>query len=128
MFLVCEECYQKVDSELKRIKEFRACEQRDVIKWCSKDSFLYRFLNSALRTEDIDSLYIFRGYIIDLCSAIERKQDQQRQQSDLFPTNEKCYRGQIMFETEFNRIKESIDQLVLVNSFFSASLDRKVTL
>lgn len=126
MLLVCEECYQKFEHELQKIKEFRECEPRDAIQWYSKNSFLYRLLNLALRTEDIDNLYTFRGYIIDLCSAIEWKQDQQRQQPDLFSRSNKCYRGQIMFESEFHRIKESIGQLVSVNSFFSASLDRKI--
>jgi len=128
MLRFCEECYREDKIELQKIQEFRVCQSRDVIRWYSKDSFLYRLLNTALRTEDVDDLYRFRGYIIDLCYAIECKQNQQRRQSDVFPTSGKCYRGQIMLESEFNRIKDSIGQgqLILVNSFFSASLDKNI--
>jgi hypothetical protein len=34
--------------------------------WYSRDSFLYGMLNKALRTQDIDTLFLFRFFIRDI--------------------------------------------------------------
>ncbi|CAF1342459.1 unnamed protein product [Didymodactylos carnosus] len=67
---IIEFCREKcVDNqtELKVIEEFKdyydAC---NAIFWYTRDTFLYRLLNKALREQDIDALYSLRYFIKDL--------------------------------------------------------------
>ena len=72
----CQHYYRGNREELKNIDEFaRTYTENDTIYWYTKQSFIYRLCNKALRTEDIELLYIFRYYIQDLCKhlAIEHK-------------------------------------------------------
>lgn len=120
---ICIEWCRKRNISLNLVDEFLNSQPHDAIKWYSRDCFLYRLVNETLRKEDIDDLYLLRGYITILCLEIE----QQRQCPDsLSISSWKCYRGQIMSEWEWSRLRESIGQLVSVNSFFSASLDENV--
>ena len=120
---MCVEWCRKRSVPSNMVDEFINSPPHDAIKWYSKNCFLYRLLNEALRKEDIDDLYSLRGFIIVLCSEIE----QQRQYLDSVSVSSgKCYRGQVISEWELSRLKESIGQLVSVNSFFSASLDENV--
>ena len=118
MIRACKEHCHGNEIRLQILKGFGDSGPSDAIKWYTKDSFLYRLLNEALRTEDTDMLHLFRKFIIDLHSQIKQKQ---RQHSFSTP-NMKVYRGQAMFKSELERLLNSIGHLVSVNSFFSASL------
>ncbi|CAF3374732.1 unnamed protein product, partial [Rotaria sp. Silwood2] len=53
--------------EQKKIDEFeQTYRSKDVIKWYTKDSFLYRLWNRSFRTNDIDQITNFSPYTIDL--------------------------------------------------------------
>ncbi|CAF1362808.1 unnamed protein product [Adineta steineri] len=74
MLDMCRDYYKNNKQELKKIEEFQntyTCNK--AIEWYTHDCFLYKLLNKALRTEDIDLLFTFRFFIIDLCSAIEQE-------------------------------------------------------
>jgi hypothetical protein len=44
--------------QLRMIEEFRQTyKPEDVIKWYTRETFLYRLLNQALRTENIDTIF-----------------------------------------------------------------------
>ncbi|CAF1313106.1 unnamed protein product [Didymodactylos carnosus] len=67
----CQEYYHGDIQELQSIKEFdKTYKSSDAIKWYTKDCFLYKLVNIALRTEDIDQLYTFGFFIADLCSSL----------------------------------------------------------
>ncbi|CAF1005706.1 unnamed protein product, partial [Didymodactylos carnosus] len=92
------------------------------IEWYTRDSFVYRLINHAFRTEDIALWYLFRFYIIDLCKQLEsvhRIQQQQQQKTDCCL---KLYRGQSqMPSAELNYLKDNIGRLVSTNGFLSTS-------
>ncbi|CAF1136741.1 unnamed protein product [Adineta steineri] len=74
MLDMCRDYYKQNKPELKKIKEFQQTYTRDkAIEWYTDECFLYKLLNKALRTEDIELLFTFRFFIIDLCSAIEQE-------------------------------------------------------
>jgi hypothetical protein len=40
------------------------------IQWYTRNYFVYKLVNQAVRTEDIDTLYTDRFYIVDLCVCV----------------------------------------------------------
>ncbi|CAF0983005.1 unnamed protein product [Didymodactylos carnosus] len=66
------DCYRSNSIELRMIEQFRMTYTIDkAAEWYTDDSFIYRLIDKALRTEDIELLYLFRFYIVDLCSQLE---------------------------------------------------------
>lgn len=116
----CSDYYRTNQIELKKIELFRNKYTSDkAIEWYTRDSFVYRLVNKALRTEDIDLLYLFRFYIIDLCSQLEQESRNRGNDIEVFV----LYRGQQISTDEFNRLKENIGVLISINGFFSSSHD-----
>ncbi|CAF1292548.1 unnamed protein product, partial [Rotaria magnacalcarata] len=85
------------------------------IEWYCKDSFVYRLLNRALRTENIDVIYKFRFFITDLHFQL-RPLDRQCSNQ---PT--KVYRSQKMSINEIKILEENQNGLISINNFFSTS-------
>jgi len=116
----CSDYYRTNKVELKRIELFRSNYTSDkAIEWYTRDSFVYRLLNKALRTEDIDLLYLFRFYIIDLCSQLEQESKRKTVNTETFT----LYRGQQMPKEEFDKLQANAGVLISVNGFFSTSRD-----
>ncbi|CAM4852394.1 unnamed protein product, partial [Rotaria magnacalcarata] len=80
--------------------------------WYTRDSFVYRLLNKALRVQNIDLLFLFRFFIRDI-----EVQLKQYQCSSLV----RVYRGQLMSTDELDQLKMSLGEYISVNSFFSLS-------
>jgi hypothetical protein len=91
--------------EKERLIKFRA------LWWYLRESFLYRLLNKALRTQDIHLLFIFRFFIRDI-----QQQLKQLQSADL----KFVYRVQLMTIEEFDNLQKSVG--------LSTSLNRPYTL
>ncbi|CAF1156907.1 unnamed protein product [Didymodactylos carnosus] len=117
------------DTELARIDDFelnyRNC---DAIRWYTKDSFLYRLLNSTLRHSDINAIFDFRSYILDLYDQLTIVHlDYLRS----LPTTNKlstAYRGQLMHINEIELLEKNIDRQILFNTFVSSSQSCDVAL
>ena len=120
----CQVYYQFDQSELKNIDEFKNnyCRGK-AIEWYTKESFVYKLLNKALRTEDIELIYSFRFFIIDLCGEIEEEYFK-RQHHEVV----KVYRGQAVSIEELNKWKKNLGTIISFNSFFSTSLDMNLSL
>ena len=76
MLIACKEYCHGNEERLRILETFGESDPEDAIKWYTKESFLYRLLNEALRTEDTDTLHLFRRFIVHLCSQIKQKQRQ----------------------------------------------------
>lgn len=97
----------------------------DAIVWYSKQSFVYRLVNKALRTEDIDVLYRFRVYITDLRTRLaEEHQILREQQSRSIRSSLiRLYRGIKMTREEILQMRDNIGGLISMNGFCSTSRD-----
>jgi hypothetical protein len=85
--------------------------------------FCFRFINKALRTEDVDVLYQFRFYIIDLSEQLELKFMQLKAtQKEVL----KLYRGLKLSYDEVANFQRSIGNLISTNGYLSTSSDRSV--
>jgi tetratricopeptide (TPR) repeat protein len=112
--------YEGNKKELAVVEEFSKTYSRDnVIKWYTRESFVYRMLNKALRVQNIDLLFLFRFFILDL-------QDELYKYRCLSPVH--LYRGQVMSKEEVEILKNSVGNLISINSFLSTTVDRYVAL
>ncbi|CAF0720494.1 unnamed protein product [Rotaria sp. Silwood1] len=124
MVSTCRNYYRGNLTELKNIDDFdRTYKSDDAIPWYTKETFVYKFINKALRTEDIDVLYQFRFYIMDLSEQLEKKFDELRKkQKDIL----RLYRGSKLSADEVENFQQSIGNLISTNGYLSTSSERSV--
>ncbi|KAG0419034.1 hypothetical protein DMUE_6384, partial [Dictyocoela muelleri] len=87
--------------------------------WYTQDSFVYRLFNKALRKKNLSLLLLFRFLINDIESELDKHR---------CLTSIRVYRSQWMSKKEFELLKDSIGQLMSVNSFLWTNLIRKSAL
>ncbi|CAF1321851.1 unnamed protein product [Adineta ricciae] len=115
---LCRKEYYDNNTQLGIVQEFEENYSSDrSLWWYTKETFLYRLLNKALRVQNIDLLFLFRFFIRD----IERELNQHRCLTSLL-----LYRGQLMSNKELQVLKDSIGQLISMNSFLSTSINRSL--
>ncbi|CAF1514258.1 unnamed protein product [Adineta steineri] len=124
MLNMCRGYYKNNKQELKNIEEFKNTYTRDkAMEWYTDECFLYKLLNKALRTEDIELLFTFRFFIIDLCSVIEEENQFLKNNGTLT-----LYRGTQIPNEELEKIKENIGKTISTNGFLSTSRNINVSL
>lgn len=107
--------------ELNKINEFaRDYRSTNSILWYTNDSFVYRLLNRAFRTQDIRIIFTFRFFILDLYRQLA---DEARGAMTL---SKKAFRGQFLPVEELNIIRNSIGGLISTNTFLSTTTDSSV--
>jgi tetratricopeptide (TPR) repeat protein len=123
----CRTVYADNPSQLAIIEEFeRDYKANDAILWYTKECFLYKMINKALRTQDIETLYNMRTFLRHLHQQLLR----------LYPKNDKTqstpiltlYRGQRMSIGEFEKLKNNEGGLLSVSNFLSTSESRELAL
>ena len=116
---LCKDEYKGNKVEERRIDEFkRTYTPETSIEWYTKDCFVYRILNKALRFQDIDVLVAFRFFIRDVYQQLTKLQ--QDQKIDVM----EVYRGQMLPAADLERLKSAIGQIISFHSFLSTSYNR----
>ncbi|CAF4782973.1 unnamed protein product, partial [Rotaria sp. Silwood2] len=111
----CRNVYKDLKEDQKLIDTFEDFYgSKQALRWYSKDSFLYRLLNKALRSQDIDLLYLFGFFIRDI-------EEQLKKQRYHLPTH--LYRGQLMSLEELELLKKSKNKFISMNSFLSTTFN-----
>lgn len=87
--------------------------------WYSRDTFLYKILNRALRAENVELLVVLGSFIRDIGRALKQHQC-------LSPVI--VYRGQLMATKELHALQNAIGELVSMKSFWSTTISREVAL
>ena len=112
--------------QLKRIERFgREYECKTPIRWYTGQPFLYKQLNRALSTEDINLLYTFRYFIHDLSKHLEQEFRQQREDLNLLM---RFYRGIRLSNGEVKKLEANVDKLLSTNGYLSTSLSKETAL
>ncbi|CAF1350953.1 unnamed protein product [Didymodactylos carnosus] len=120
---LCRQQYADNNSQLQVINEFqRDYENWVSIWWYTRDSFVYRLLNKALRQQNIDVLFLFRFLIHDIYVLLQEQQKCFNQDIMLL------YRGQWLHKTEFECLKTSRGQYISMNTFLSTTKNRQLAL
>ncbi|CAF3339059.1 unnamed protein product [Rotaria socialis] len=121
----CLQQYQNDSVEKRKIKEFAENYiSSEAIKWYTRDCFVYRMLNTALRQRDLDTLYAFRRLIIDIHQQLYNV----HKQAKLTDPIQHYYRGQLMSREELDRFQLNVGNFISMNSFLSTSTDRQMAL
>ncbi|CAF1284447.1 unnamed protein product [Adineta steineri] len=121
----CRRCYAKNEPELKKIAEFEASYTTDhAIRWYTRDCFLFRLINRAFRTRNIDNIFKFRYYFVDLQQQLDHLYQLQKKELSL----ETVYRGQIISADEFRKLKHNKGGIYSVNTFLSTTTKSDVAL
>ncbi|CAF2166564.1 unnamed protein product [Rotaria magnacalcarata] len=111
--------YRGNAKELKLIEEFdQGYAPRDAILWYSKQSFIYKLINQAFRTDNIDLLCKF-GFIFNDLS--ENLKPEHRK---FFVSEEKTltvYRGMRLDRHEFDKLNKNKGKLISTNGYLSTS-------
>lgn len=114
---VCKKHYQDNSIELNTVEQFdKNYAPERAIWWYTRECFLYKLLNKALRVQNIDILFLLRFFIRDIGRQLE---------------DNKCsmpirvYRAQQMSIEEIQALKNSVGEFISMNSFLSTSLNRE---
>ncbi|CAF3851365.1 unnamed protein product [Rotaria magnacalcarata] len=103
---------------LKLVHEFKNEYSSDkAVWWYTRDSFVYRMLNKALRVQNIDVLFVFRFFLRDIAQQLKENQ---------WSSPGYVYRGQSLSKYELKRLQQSVGKLISINSLFSTTLYRDV--
>ena len=117
---ICKKKYENNNSELTILHEFeQTYSSEQALWWYTRESFLYKILNKALRVQNVDLLFLFRFFIRDI-------HYQLKQRHCLSST--RVYRRQLMSSKELKLLQDSIGEMISMNSFLSTSLNRELTL
>ena len=96
---------------------------QDAIRWYTRSDCVHEIINRVLRTEDIQALYIFRCFIMNLCDSLQKMTDDTRKK---FSSSFKCYRGSRMKLEEIQNL--CVNTLVSTNGFWSTSKELSVAM
>ncbi|CAF4985698.1 unnamed protein product [Rotaria sp. Silwood1] len=109
----------------QHIDEFIAkYESKDAIRWYTKPEFLFRVLNRAFRTQNIDNIFTLRYFLQDLYHQLENEYQTQREWLESVIV----HRGQLMYQDDFDALLKNSEQgnLIAFNSFLSTTFDLDV--
>jgi hypothetical protein len=123
--MICKlkEYYHNNNKQLKLIEEFdRNYQSNDALQWYKGQPFIYKQLNRALRTENIEQLHSFRIFIAGLCSNISKEHQFIKE----FVENITLYRGLTMSINEFEKLKDNVGKLISMNGFLSTSRSKDI--
>ncbi|CAF0772384.1 unnamed protein product [Rotaria sordida] len=113
-----KEKFEKNSDNFKIVEEFERNYSSDQsITWYTRETFLYKMLNKALRVQDIKLLYLFRFFIRDLAQQLEKNK---------CSSIVRVYRGQKMSKKEIEMFQNSVGQFISMNSFLSTSLKSEI--
>jgi hypothetical protein len=117
----CKQYYRGNNEELRLIEEFeRTYTKSDIIRWYTKQCFIYRLCNKALRTEDIELLYILNYYIHDLCKCLATEYESFKKRQENEPII-KVYHGLKLTKNEIEKFYSNIGSLISTNGFLLTS-------
>jgi tetratricopeptide (TPR) repeat protein len=117
---LCEEEYKENKSELAVIHEFEQnYNSARALRWYTRQSFLFRILNKALRVQNIDVLFLSRFFIFDIQQQLLKNQCSQ-------PIH--LYRAQLLTNEELQILNRAIGGFIMMNTFLSTTVDREISL
>ena len=123
MLNACRLHYKGDTAEMKKIEDFaKNYEPANTVTYYTNDSFVYRLFNQAFRTENIDLIFIFRFFLIDMYNHLQKLYSNQFL-SHTGHSNDRLvvYRGQRMKTIEFGHIQHNVGRLISINSLFSTT-------
>ena len=128
-FLIfCRDEFKGNTRELRNIDEIQKdYRNKTPIWWYTRETFLYKILNKALRFMDIDIILQMGFFVCDLhkqIAVLHAEQFTEHTSSNSFVV----YRGQGLSQADFDQMKQTKGGLLAFNNFLSTSKQRDVSL
>jgi hypothetical protein len=101
-------------------KQYRSA---DAVRWYTKDSFIYRFVNEMLRSGAIEMSHSVRFYIADLSAQLAELKCKQR---ELMKGVKVLYRGFRQSTQELEALETLVGSAIVTKTFMSTSWDIEV--
>ncbi|CAF1422468.1 unnamed protein product [Adineta steineri] len=124
----CRDVYEDDENESKNVNQLQTTYKNKIpIWWYTWDAFLYRMLNQALRSMDVDIIVRMGFFINDLHRDIQRLHSEQfggHQSGTTFTV----YRGQGLSKEDFTEMTNTKGGLLSFNNFLSTSKNRNTAL
>ncbi|CAF3916699.1 unnamed protein product [Didymodactylos carnosus] len=121
---LCRMDYGGNNTQLNTIDQFyKTYSKEQAIEWYTKDCFLYRMLNKALRTQDIGMIFKLGFFIKDL-----HKELHNLQTTSTTPLGRTItvYRGLGIPNKDFESLQKKVGGLLSMNSFLSTTAQEAV--
>lgn len=99
----------------------------NAVHWYTRDSFLFRTINEILRSNDVNIIFKFRHFLIDLYKQLD---DIYREtiNSCHYSKQDKFYRGHLMSREGLDSFRQSIGRIISINTFFSTTTSFQIAL
>ncbi|CAF3988537.1 unnamed protein product [Rotaria sordida] len=97
------------------------------VQWYTRDSFVWRAINQALRSSDADAMFKLRYILTDLYLHLKESY-QQSHRSFWDSKSETFYRGQLMSSEEFETFKSLRGCIISINTFLSTTASMQIAL
>jgi hypothetical protein len=110
-------------AQLRNIDELRKeYKPERAVYWYTRPTFLYKELNRALRTENVDIIFKFRLIVIDLYRQLTQLFESATYTTPILTV----YRGQRMAPFEIEKLRNNISGIFSMNSFVSTTSNEQV--
>ncbi|CAF1216608.1 unnamed protein product [Adineta steineri] len=124
----CREVYKDDENELKNVNLLKTTYKNNIpIWWYTWDAFLYRMLNQALRSMNVDMIIRIGFFTNDLHRDIQRLHSEQFE-GHQSGTTFTVYRGQGLSKEDFTEMTKTKNGLLSFNNFLSTSKNRNISL
>ncbi|CAF3679041.1 unnamed protein product [Rotaria socialis] len=124
-----EECrilYKDKPTVVRAINEFQnTYNPEDAIRWYTRDGFLYKLINRALREQNQKAIQLLHFFVYDLDRQL-KSEFRATKQDWLKADPVRLYRGQLMSLEELHQLKKNKGEQLFLNSFFSTTTDLAV--
>ena len=125
MFRVCRIQYKNNETEVTKIDAFaKTYKDSNPIQLYTLDSFLFRLVGRAFRSEDFEFIFKFHPFIFDLHKKLDDLHNEQQILSKLLP----LYRGKKICPTAVQQLKDNIGGYITMNGFLSTTRSREIAL
>ncbi|CAF1543019.1 unnamed protein product, partial [Rotaria sp. Silwood1] len=121
----CRRQYKHNNSQQRQITEFeKTYSSSGAISWYTRNGFLYRIINKALRTQNIIHIFKCRFFIISIFQELAKSYSEfiETLENEIFTV----YRGQLMITDEFSKLQANVNGYISFNTFVSTSISSEV--
>ena len=98
-----------------------------ILAWYTRDTFLFRLVNQALRSGDAQAMFNVRYILSDLYHQLQSVYERHRRADDQ-SDEVKFYRGQMMSPSELEKFLQLRGAIISINTFFSTTVSLQVAL
>ncbi|CAF1191416.1 unnamed protein product [Didymodactylos carnosus] len=126
--------YSEETEEFKKIEYFyRNYDSREALWWYTHDTFIYRQLNAAMRLKDLNKIFLFREFIIDIHTQLLKLHsnmimadnvDERRGNQSLLT----IYKAQYMEVNKVQNLVKNIGNLLSVDTYLFTTNEKKTAM